>query len=155
MIEFTQVIKVEDARDSDMTELSTVHLGIDSRIKSRLRVTLDNGSDAGLFLPRGLTLRGGDVLVSPNGEKVRVVAAKENVSTVHADNGHLLTRIAYHLGNRHVPLQVGDGWVRYQHDHVLDEMAGMLGGKVVVEMAPFEPEAGAYGGHSSGHHYSH
>ncbi|WP_158162457.1 urease accessory protein UreE [Grimontia hollisae] len=155
MLEFTQVIKVEDVRDSDMTELSTVHLGIDSRIKSRLRVTLDNGSDAGLFLPRGLTLRGGDVLVSPNGEKVRVVAAKENVSTVHADNGHLLTRIAYHLGNRHVPLQVGDGWVRYQHDHVLDEMAGMLGGKVVVEMAPFEPEAGAYGGHSSGHHYSH
>lgn len=155
MLEFTRVINAADVRDSDIAELSTVRLGIDSRKKSRLRITLDNGSEAGLFLPRGQILRGGDVLVSPGGERVRVVAANEQVSTVHVGNGHLLARLAYHLGNRHVPLQVGDGWVRYQHDHVLDEMVGLLGGDVVVEMAPFEPEAGAYGGHSSGHHHHH
>ncbi|USH04241.1 urease accessory protein UreE [Grimontia kaedaensis] len=155
MIEFTAIIKASDVRSSDIAEMATIHLGIDSRIKSRIRVTLDNGSEAGLFLPRGQTLRGGDVLVSTCGHHVRVIAAEEKVSTVHAEDGLLLARLAYHLGNRHVPLQVGDWWVRYQHDHVLDEMVGLLGGRVVVEMAPFEPEAGAYGGHSSGHHHHH
>ncbi|WP_407333720.1 urease accessory protein UreE [Enterovibrio sp. 27052020O] len=151
MIEFTQVINVP----VDAESLPTVHLGIDARIKSRIKITLDDGTDAGLFLPRGITLRDGDVLVSTDGTKVRIVAADEKVSTAHADNEHLLARLSYHLGNRHVPLQVGDGWVRYQHDHVLDEMVGLLGGKVIVEMAPFEPEAGAYGGQSSGHHHHH
>ncbi len=150
MIEFTQVVSGEQDKD-----LPTVHLPIDARIKSRLRITLDDGREAGLFLPRGNTLRGGDVLKAESGEEVRVIAADEKVSTAHAEDGVLLARLAYHLGNRHVPLQVGDWWVRYQHDHVLDEMVGLLGGTVIVEMAPFEPEAGAYGGHSSGHHHSH
>ncbi|MBV7296512.1 urease accessory protein UreE [Enterovibrio paralichthyis] len=150
MIEFTQVVSGEQDKD-----LPTVHLPIDARIKSRLRITLDDGREAGLFLPRGNTLRSGDVLKAESGEEVRVIAADEKVSTAHAEDGVLLARLAYHLGNRHVPLQVGDWWVRYQHDHVLDEMVGLLGGTVIVEMAPFEPEAGAYGGHSSGHHHSH
>ena len=64
-----------------------------------------------------------------------------------------LARAAYHLGNRHVALQVGSGWLRYLHDHVLDDMVRGLGFEVVVEEAPFEPEAGAYGGH--GHSHSH
>jgi urease accessory protein len=55
-----------------------------------------------------------------------------------------LARAAYHLGNRHVALQIGEGWLRYKHDHVLDEMLHGLGLKVAVEQAPFEPEAGAY-----------
>ncbi|MDD1792127.1 urease accessory protein UreE [Enterovibrio makurazakiensis] len=151
MIEFTQVSNAPE----DSEHLPTVHLGIEARIKSRIKVTLDDGSEAGLFLPRGLTLRGGDVLISADGIRVRVVAAEENVSTVYASSSHLLARLSYHLGNRHVPLQVGDGWVRYQHDHVLDEMVRLLGGNVVVEMAPFEPESGAYGGHSSGHNHHH
>ncbi|OEE62917.1 urease accessory protein UreE [Enterovibrio norvegicus FF-454] len=151
MIEFTQVINVP----ADAESLPTVHLGIDARIKSRIKIMLDDGHEAGLFLPRGITLRDGDVLVSTDGTKVRIVAADEKVSTAHADTAHLLARLSYHLGNRHVPLQVGDGWVRYQHDHVLDEMVGLLGGKVLVEMAAFEPEAGAYGGQSSGHHHHH
>lgn len=150
MIEFTQVVSGEQDKD-----LPTVHLPIDARIKSRLRITLDDGREAGLFLPRGNTLRCGDVLKAESGEEVRVIAADEKVSTAHAEDGVLLARLAYHLGNRHVPLQVGDWWVRYQHNHVLDEMVGLLGGTVIVEMAPFEPEAGAYGGHSSGHHHSH
>ncbi|WP_028022490.1 urease accessory protein UreE [Enterovibrio calviensis] len=151
MIEFTQVSNAPEGSEN----LPTVHLSIEARIKSRIKITLDDGSDAGLFLPRGLTLRGGDVLISTDGTRVRVVAAEEKVSTAHADTSHLLARLSYHLGNRHVPLQVGDGWVRYQHDHVLDDMVGLLGGNVIVEMAPFEPEAGAYGGQSSGHHHHH
>ncbi|MDD1780526.1 urease accessory protein UreE [Enterovibrio sp. ZSDZ35] len=151
MLEFTRIETGVDNRD----DLPTVHLGIDARIKSRLKVTLDDGQDAGLFLPRGHTVRGGDVLVAETGEKVRVIAAAEKVSTAYANSAHLLARLSYHLGNRHVPLQVGEGWVRYHHDHVLDEMVRLLGGDVVVESAPFEPENGAYGGHSSGHHHSH
>ena len=70
---------------------------------------------------------------------------------------HHLLRAAYHLGNRHVALQIGAGWVRYQHDHVIDEMVKGLGLDVQVEDTPFEPEAGAYGGHAAlmGHAHPH
>ncbi|MEZ9511971.1 urease accessory protein UreE [Vibrio breoganii] len=130
-------------------------LPIDSRIKSRLKVILEDGRDAGLFLPRGHILRGGEQLLSECGMVVEVKAAAETVSTVYCDDALLLTRVAYHLGNRHVPLQVASGWVRYQHDHVLDEMVNGLGAEVSVETNPFEPEGGAYGGRSGGGHHHH
>ncbi|NLS14696.1 urease accessory protein UreE [Vibrio sp. SM6] len=128
-------------------------LPIESRIKSRLKVQLDDGRDAGLFLTRGITLRGGEQLQSRCGLVIEIKAAPEQVSTIYCDDPWLLTRVAYHLGNRHVPLQVAQGWVRYQHDHVLDDMVTGLGAKVTAELAPFEPEAGAYGGRSGGHHH--
>ncbi|UJF17819.1 urease accessory protein UreE [Vibrio sp. SS-MA-C1-2] len=131
----------------------TLRLPINSRIKSRLKVVLDDGRDAGLFLPRGHTLRDGQQLTSECGEIIEIKAAPETVSTIYCDDTLLLTRIAYHLGNRHVPLQVASGWVRYQHDHVLDDMVEGLGGIVTTEEQPFEPEDGAYGGRSSGHHH--
>jgi urease accessory protein len=118
------------------------------RNKSRLRTALENGEEVGLILERGSVLRGGDRLHSDDGRVVEVVAEPESVSTVSAADPLALCRASYHLGNRHVALQIGDGWVRYQHDHVLDEMVRGLGLQVVVEDAPFEPEAGAYGGHS-------
>ncbi|MCG7497402.1 urease accessory protein UreE [Vibrio sp. Of7-15] len=130
-------------------------LPIDSRIKSRLKVRLDDGRDAGLFLPRGHILRGGEQLISTCGLCVEIKAAPEQVSTVYCNDALLLTRVSYHLGNRHVPLQVAAGWVRYQHDHVLDDMVKGLGADVVAEVAPFEPEGGAYGGSSGGHHHHH
>ncbi|AIS57816.1 urease accessory protein UreE [Vibrio coralliilyticus] len=148
----------------ELTEINTeitiqpnafLSLPIDSRIKSRLKVELDDGREAGLFLPRGHILRGGEQLKSECGMVVEVKAAPEKVSTVYCSDLHLLTRVAYHLGNRHVPLQVEFGWVRYQHDHVLDEMVEGLGAKVTTEKAPFEPESGAYGGRSGGHHHHH
>lgn len=148
----------------ELTEINTeitiqpnafLSLPIDSRIKSRLKVELDDGREAGLFLPRGHILRGGEQLKSQCGMVVEVKAAPEKVSTVYCSDLHLLTRVAYHLGNRHVPLQVEFGWVRYQHDHVLDEMVERLGAKVTTEKAPFEPESGAYGGRSGGHHHHH
>jgi len=127
------------------------------RSKSRVRTALDSGEEVGLVLERGSILRGGDLLLAQDGRVVAVVAAPERVSTVHSGDPHHLLRAAYHLGNRHVALQIGAGWVRYQHDHVLDDMVKGLGLEVQVEDAPFEPEAGAYGGHAPlmGHGHSH
>jgi urease accessory protein len=118
------------------------------RNKSRLRTTLENGEEVGLFLERGSVLRGGDRLLADDGRVVEIVAEPEAVSTVRATDPLALCRASYHLGNRHVALQIGDGWLRYQYDHVLDEMVRGLGLSVTVEEAPFEPESGAYGGHS-------
>lgn len=134
----------------------TVTLDVDSRIKSRLRVTLDDGREAGLMLERGHLLRGGELLADAAGSQVvRVLAAPEAVSTVRCSDPHLLARAAYHLGNRHVPLQIEPGLLRYQHDHVLDDMLRGLGLTVEAEQAPFEPEAGAYQSAPHSHSHSH
>ncbi|MBF0219377.1 MAG: urease accessory protein UreE [Gammaproteobacteria bacterium] len=139
---------------------TTLTLPLQSRIKSRLRVTLDNGEDAGLFLPRGSTLKEGDLLMSQEGYRVAVVAARETLSSIHCDNPHLLARVCYHLGNRHVSIQIDSGGVSYPHDPVLDAMVQGLGLTVVTIEAPFEPEPGAYGGsaakgHQHGHSHNH
>ncbi len=138
---------------ADSAVARTLTLSFEQRIKSRLRVTLDDGSAAGLFLERGSTLRDGDCLASDNGIAVRVRAAPETVSVVRCNDALLLARACYHLGNRHVPLQIEPGLLRYQHDHVLDGMLLRLGLEVTVEQAPFEPEPGAYSGHP--HHHGH
>lgn len=122
------------------------------RQKSRLRVTTKAGIDAGLFLDRGIILRDGDLLQSDGGLVMQIIAAKEAVYDVVAKTPQALMCAAYHLGNRHVPLQVGDGWLRLEEDHVLQEMLLGLGMTVTEVEAPFEPEAGAYGsGHRHGH----
>ena len=139
-----------------LTETGTVTLDVDSRIKSRLRVTLDDGREAGLMLERGHLLRGGELLADADGSQlIRVVAAPETVSTVRCADPHLLARAAYHLGNRHVPLQIEPGLLRFQHDHVLDDMLRGLGLTVEAEQAPFEPEAGAYQSAPHGHSHAH
>ncbi|MFG0632249.1 urease accessory protein UreE [Pseudomonas sp. xss_2] len=135
---------------------ASVTLDVDSRIKSRLRVTLDDGREAGLMLERGHLLRGGELLADADGSQVvRVVAAPEAVSTVRCSDPLLLARAAYHLGNRHVPLQIEAGLLRYQHDYVLDDMVRGLGLSVDAEQAPFEPEAGAYQSAPHSHSHSH
>lgn len=131
-------------------------LPFDQRQKSRLRVTLKSGIEAALMLERGTILRGGDFLRSGDGRVIKVIAANEPVLhvTAHrsldANGAQQLMRAVYHLANRHVPLQIGDGWLRLEQDHVLKAMLLGLSMKVVEEFAPFEPEAGAYGG---GHHH--
>lgn len=149
MIELTQIIETDSEPDAYLT------LPIDQRIRSRLRVTLDDGRDAGLFLPRGTLLRGGDRLGSEEGLLVEIIAADETVTTVHCGDLAGLARATYHLGNRHVPLQVEQGWLRYLHDHVLDDMLRQMGLEPVIEQAPFEPEAGAYQQAAHGHQYEH
>ena len=149
------MIRIEKLLTAPADHSVTLSLPIDQRIRSRLKVTLDDGQEAGLFLPRGQVLRDGDLLQSTDGLVVQIQAAPETVSTVHSSDAHALARVCYHLGNRHVPLQIATSWVRYQHDHVLDEMVVGLGLTVEVEQAPFEPEAGAYKSAAHSHHHSH
>jgi len=118
-------------------------LPFDSRQKSRLRTKLVSGEEVALLLPRGEILRGGDLVTASDGRVIEVVAEPEKLLHVEADS---LPRIAYHLGNRHVPVQVGEGFLRIAEDHVLEEMLKKLGAKVSEVEAPFEPEAGAYAG---------
>lgn len=135
---------------------STLTLPYHARQKSRLKVTLDNGEEAGLLLPRGETLRDGQLLQTDDEKTIiRICTAGENVSTATTGNARLLASACYHLGNRHVALQIGDNWCRYLHDHVLDEMVVALGLTVVSEQAAFEPEDGAYktGGYHHHHHH--
>lgn len=126
-------------------------LPFDLRQKSRFLTALESGEEVAVMLPRGTFLSSGDLLRSEAGTFVEVRAAIEEVSTAHADDPHLLARACYHLGNRHIPVQIGLTWLRYFNDYVLDDMLRQLGLRVVQERAPFEPEAGAYAGHRPHH----
>jgi len=147
------MIRITEILESKASPSATLSLPINSRVKSRIKVTLDDGREAGLFLPRGKILRNGDLVVSEEGLVVEIKAAPELVSTVSSNNPHALAVASYHLGNRHVPLQVEATWLRYLHDHVLDDMVKGLGLSVKTETAPFEPEAGAYQSSANGHHH--
>lgn len=135
----------------------TLTLSYELRQKSRQRVELDNGEEAGLLLERGVILREGDCLATDDGKLVRIKSAKEAVSTVYCNDALQMARACYHLGNRHVALQVSEKFIRYLADHVLDELCLGLGLEVLSEKAPFEPEPGAYGdyGHVQGHSHTH
>jgi urease accessory protein len=119
-------------------------LPFDLRQKSRQRAALESGEEVTIALARGEVLRGGDLVLAESGEVIEVVAERERVLHVECASAEALARIAYHLGNRHVPLQVGAGWLRLAHDPVLEKMVAGLGARVSALEAPFEPEAGAY-----------
>jgi urease accessory protein len=123
-----------------------LRLPFEQRQKSRLKTQLVSGEDVALMLPRGEILRGGDLVTASDGRVFEVVAEPEKLLHIESD---ALAKLAYHLGNRHVPVQVGQGFLRIAADHVLEEMVKKLGAKVKQVEAPFEPEAGAYAG---GHH---
>lgn len=127
-----------------------LELPFDKRQKSRLRAQLDSGEDVALNLPRGEVLRGGDLVVTSDGRIVEIVAQAEQVVHVVCAEATALARAAYHLGNRHVPVQLGEGFLRITADHVLEAMLQGLGATLTRMDAPFEPEAGAYAG---GHHH--
>jgi urease accessory protein len=139
-------------------------LPFETRQRSRFRAVLSDGTQVAVILERGQILRGGEHLCGEDGAPVRVEAAAEPVSEAHCADPLLLARASYHLGNRHVPLQLGPGWLRYLHDHVLDDMVRGLGLNVTFGNAPFEPEAGAYAAsphpaythaHDHGHQHGH
>lgn len=121
-------------------------LPFDSRQKSRLRTRLVSGEEVALMLPRGEILRGGDLVTASDGRIIEVLAEAEQLVHVECASPEALAKAAYHLGNRHIPVQVGAGFLRLAPDHVLEEMLKGLGAKVSAVEAPFEPEAGAYGG---------
>ena len=130
----------------------TLTLAYEARCKSRLSATLDNGETVALVLPRGTVLADGDVLVADDGGLVRVVAADEAVLVVRANDALTLTRAAYHLGNRHTPVEVGADYLKLEADTVLESMLTRLGVRVEAASLPFQPETGAYGG---GHRHGH
>ncbi|HFZ8995696.1 TPA: urease accessory protein UreE [Citrobacter freundii] len=135
---------------------ATLTLPIEIRVKSRAKVRLNDGREAGLMLPRGLLLRGGDFLSTEDGgEVVEIIAASEPVSLVRCADPFLLAKACYHLGNRHVPLQILPQELRYPHDHVLDAMLRQFSLEVTFARLPFEPEAGAYASESHHHHHGH
>ena len=140
---------------------ATLTLPFEDRRRSRMRTALDDGREAALLLPRGTILRDGDRLRDRDTrEIVAVRAAAQTLSYADTEDLLLLARAAYHLGNRHVPVEVGPGWLAYEHDHVLDGMVRELGLPVGTRVAPFEPEAGGYRHgatehDTSGHVHSH
>lgn len=148
------MLLIEHRADAAAPATESLTLSFELRCKSRLRTRLDSGEEVGLFLERGLILRAGDKLQGGDGRVVAVLAAPEAVIEARSDDPILLARAAYHLGNRHVPVQVGSGFLRFGHDHVLGEMVRGLGLAVSDCVAPFEPESGAYGGHG-GHAHPH
>ena len=136
----------------------TLALTFEYRQKSRCVVEIQEGADRGkmigLTLPRGTVLRDGDALQTADQASTwRVVAAPEALLHVTASDPLTLLKLAYHLGNRHVPLQIGPTWLRLQVDHVLAGMVRGLGGEVNEIEAAFDPESGAYG-HGGGHHHA-
>jgi urease accessory protein len=149
------VLKVTEKLPQPVEAQATLTLPFELRQKSRLRAVLDNGQEVGLLLPRGEILRGGECLQAENGVIIRLKAAEEAVSTVSSTDSLLLQKACYHLGNRHVPLQITENGLSYLQDHVLDEMVKSLGLKVSHKMAPFEPESGAYQQHSHIHGHEH
>ena len=152
MLKFEKKLQSDNNKQAD----ATLTLTLDERIKSRLKVKLDNGQEAGLFFEKGVSFEDGDLIISSNKELiVEIKAANETLSTIYSDDPLLIARAAYHLGNRHMPLQIEQGKLRYQHDHVLDAMVQGLGLVVKVEQAPFQPESGAYSGGSHSHQHSH
>lgn len=148
------MLKVYEKLEGEKVFDYTLTLPFDLRQKSRFKAELDQGEQVGVQLPRGDVLRGGDLLEAEDGKVILIKAADEKVSYVETTDSHLMSRACYHLGNRHVPLQIGEGWLRYAHDHVLDDMLKGLGLQPKCIEAPFEPESGAYssGQHSYGHH---
>ncbi len=153
MIELTQTVETQGEKI-----YSTLTLPLDLRQKSRQRAILDNGEEAALFLKRGTVLRNGDLIADENGLVVEVKAAPETLSCARCSDPLLFARACYHLGNRHMPLQIEPERILYIHDHVLDDMLKGLGLDIETVNEPFEPEPGAYGGSAAGagsHHHAH
>lgn len=148
MIEIRKKLKLAPAARAayGLQVKGSLTLPFDSRQKSRLRAQLDGtGEEVGLMLPRGEVLRGGDLVVASDGRIIEVGAQPEQVLHITCASAEDLARAAYHLGNRHVPVEVGEGYLRIAADHVLQGMLDKLGAQCEAIEAPFEPEAGAYG----------
>lgn len=139
MLEAFKYFKAENIAVTDKVVLT-----YEERKKSRHRTHTLSGKEIGWFVERGHVLEHGEILECKSGELIEVVAAEESVSDATATDAHTLMRAAYHLGNRHVPLQVGEGFLRYQRDHVLDDMVKGLGLSIGHVSKPFHPENGAY-----------
>jgi urease accessory protein len=136
----------------DIAPYWSVSLSAEERTRSRLHCHSDEGQALYLQLPRGVTLKDGDWLRSDHDQFAQVRAKPEPVLTVTADFPLALLQAAYHLGNRHVPLEITANYLRLGPDPVLRDMLAHRGLKILEEIAPFQPELGAYGQLTASHH---
>jgi urease accessory protein len=142
--------------DPNATLPHRLALSAEERTRSRHRFVTENGEEVQLVLPRGTVLRDGDLLADAEGRALVQVRAKpEPVLTARAADAFTLLRAAYHLGNRHVALELGRDYLRIGPDPVLADMLIQLGLTTVSETVPFQPESGAYGSHGYGPVYRH
>ena len=135
--------------------MDTVVLDFDQRHRRRCILRTQTGQDVLLDLPQAVRLRHGDGLVLPDGKIVGVCARPELLLELSTLDPQLLLRVAWHLGNRHLPVQVAGANLRIRADHVIAEMVKGLGCRVEPIEAPFDPEAGAYTGTGAHHHHAH
>jgi len=155
------IIQAQGLATSLLKRASTVELDWDVRQKSRFEASDSAGRQLGIFLPRGTVVRGGDVLVAQDGTLIRVIAALQPVLKITHCPSHGsafdLIRAAYHLGNRHVPIELKPDHLKIEPDHVLAELLRAMHLIVAEVCEPFEPENGAYatGAHPGGQHHSH
>ena len=139
-----RAISIKQASTWSGEPADRVVLEFDDRHRRRVAMTASKGTAFLLDLPTGVRLHGGDALVLEDGRLIEVVAAAEPLLEIRCDDAKHLARLAWHLGNRHLPAQVLDDTLRIRHDHVVAAMAVDLGARVIEIEAPFEPEGGAY-----------
>lgn len=132
--------------------LDVLSLPFELRRKGRFKALTEGGLEVGIFIERGQVLRDGELLQTECGQVIQVRSRSETVVTARTDDWLAFAKACYHLGNRHVPLQVGECWLRFQPDHVLEALVQRFGLITATEEAEFSPENGAYGD-SGGHHH--
>ena len=160
MIHFSKLIRHGHGLAPVLLKRATsITLDWDVRQKSRFESTDSAGRQVGVFLQRGQVVRGGDVLVGEDGSLLKVLAAPQTVLRITHCTAHGtpfdLTRAAYHLGNRHVPIELQADHLKIEPDHVLADMLRSMHLIVNEVSESFEPENGAYGEHGGGHHHGH
>lgn len=128
-----------------------IELSHEQREKGRIKAESNSGKEVRIFLERGKPLAVNEVLSSQCGKKIRVLGQVEEVTRATCDEWETFSKACYHLGNRHVKIQVGEKWLRILPDHVLEDMLKLLGLTLEKEQAVFEPESGAYN-HAHHHH---
>ncbi|HTB00136.1 MAG TPA: urease accessory protein UreE [Bradyrhizobium sp.] len=133
----------------------TVVLDFDDRHRRRMAMTGTRGLEFLLDLENAVALRGGDALVLEDGRLVEVVSAPEPLLEIRGADPHHLIRVAWHLGNRHLPTQIMPKGLRIRRDHVIEAMVKGLGARVIEIEAPFDPEGGAYAGAAHAHAEAH
>jgi len=160
MIHFSKLIRHGHGLAPVLLKRATsITLDWDVRQKSRFESTDSAGRQVGIFLQRGQVVRGGDVLVGEDGSLLKVQAAPQEVLRITHCTAHGtpfdLTRAAYHLGNRHVPIELQADHLKIEPDHVLADMLRSMHLIVHEVNESFEPENGAYGEHGGGHQHGH
>ena len=149
------MLQVFERLDHSHDEIGdSITLDQDTRKKSRIKGVTDKGADIGIFVERGHPLLVGEILKRECGLLVEVKGQAVEVSTAVGSDWLAFSKVCYHLGNRHTVLQVGELWVRFKPDHVLEELAAKYGLSINKTPAVFEPENGAYG-KNSGHSHAH